>query len=89
MITSVEGYAVASVSDLTRVLRRFQPGDTVTVKVWRNGQEVELSVVLDERPAQVEPQETEPFTQTEPEYEEIPFQDFWDRFSDMFPFFGG
>jgi len=52
-------------TDLSRALRKFNPGDTTTVTVYRNGQERYLNVVLDEKPQeevvqqqpQVQPQE--------------------------------
>ena len=50
IITKVGEYAVTSVSDLTRVLRKFEAGQTVSVVVYRSGQTKTLSVVLDEKP---------------------------------------
>ena len=52
VIVNVGGYAVESVSDLTRALRKHQPGDTVTVTVFRisAGGEVTLSMTLSEKP---------------------------------------
>ena len=94
VITALGGYDVTSISELTRVLRRFEPGDTVSVAVWRSGKEVTLSVVLDEKPQETVsqetlPQETEPAPQIEPESPSLPYDDFWDYFSEMFPDFGG
>ena len=37
IITEIGGYPVTSVSDLTRVLRKFAAGDQVSVEVYRNG----------------------------------------------------
>ena len=50
LITEVGGYSVTSVSDLTRVLRKFEAGQTVSVVLYRSGQKLTLSVVLDEKP---------------------------------------
>jgi S1-C subfamily serine protease len=50
IITEVGSYKVTSVSDLTRVLRKFEAGETVTVKVYRGGQNVSCLVTLDEKP---------------------------------------
>ena len=50
IITEIGGYPVTSVSDLTRVLRKFAAGDQVSVEVYRNGQFKTLTLVLDEKP---------------------------------------
>ena len=54
VIISLGGYDITSVSDLTRVLQRFEPGDTVTAKVYRitASGEVALSLTLGEKPSQ-------------------------------------
>ena len=86
IITEVGGYPVTSVSDLTRVLRKFSAGETVSVEVYRSGQMKTLSVVLDEKPReeaqpQVEPQPQQP-------QQELPsddaFQQWYDYFKDYF-----
>lgn len=52
VIVNLGGYDVKCVSDLTRALRKFEPGDTVTVTVFRisAGGEVTLSLTLQEKP---------------------------------------
>lgn len=50
IIVELGGYTVTNTSDLSRALRKFEAGETITVKVWRGGKEVLLSVTLDERP---------------------------------------
>ena len=50
IIVELGGYKIANTSDLSRALRKFAAGETVTVKVWRGGQELLLTVTLDERP---------------------------------------
>ena len=61
IITEGGGFKVTSVSDLTRVLRKFQAGQTVSVEVYRAGSYKTLSVVPDERPREeadaVQPQQ--------------------------------
>ena len=52
IIVDLGGYAVDSVTTLTRVLRRFDAGQTTTMIVVRNGQKVYLDVTLDQKPAQ-------------------------------------
>lgn len=41
---------VASVNELTRALRHFKAGDTTTIVVIRSGQQLSLSITLDEKP---------------------------------------
>lgn len=86
IITEIGGFKVASVSDLTRVLRKFEAGDTVSVEIYRAGQTKTLSVTLDEKPreepeapAQQKPQQQAPSGDS--------FQDFYDYFRDFGNFF--
>ena len=82
VITEVGGYKVSSVSDLTRVLRKFEAGETVSVEVFRAGQTRTLSVTLDEKPRE------EPQAETQPQQIQPgsgiwdPFQEFYNYFSD-------
>lgn len=60
IIIQLGGYEISSVDELTRMLRKFDPGQTVSVTVYRAGQEVQLQVTLDEKPreeAQTQPQD--------------------------------
>ena len=50
IIVQVGGYEVESLSDLTRVLRNFEPGEEKTIVVWRAGGEKVLTIVFDEKP---------------------------------------
>lgn len=50
IIVNIGGYDVTSMSDISRILRRFKAGDTTTITVFRNGREVNLSITLDEKP---------------------------------------
>jgi serine protease Do len=83
IITKVGEYAVTSVSDLTRVLRKFHAGDTVSVEIYRNGRTVTLSVTLDEKPhEETQPQQPrQDLPQTNPDNQ---FQDWYDIFKDYF-----
>ena len=54
IIISVGSYEVESITDLTRALRNFAPGDTTTLVVWRSGQQFTLNVTFDERPREEE-----------------------------------
>ncbi len=50
IIVALGEYEVQTVSDLTRVLRKFEAGDTTTVTVFRAGREMKLDITLDEKP---------------------------------------
>ncbi len=67
IITNVGGYNVNSVSTLTRVLRKFEAGDTTTVTVFRGGAEIHLEVTFDEKP-QPETQSSGEATEPSAEY---------------------
>ncbi len=82
IIINLGGYDVDSVTTLTRVLRRFEPGETISVTVYRNGAKEYLSVTLDEKPvaSQQTPSENTPGNSGNDTY------DWWYDF--VFPFFG-
>ena len=65
IIINLGGNEVKNMNGLSRALNKFKAGQEVVVTVYRSGQEVELKVVLDERPQdeeeeQKQPQATEP-----------------------------
>ena len=64
IIINIGGYDINSVTTLTRVLRKFEAGDTTTVTVFRGGAEVHLQITFDEKPQQTAP--SEPETPAEP-----------------------
>ena len=80
IIVNVGGYDVDSVTTLTRMLRKFKAGDTISVTVYRSGKLVYLAATLDEKPVQTQQEES-----TEPEGGSI-FDDWW---SNLFPPAGG
>ena len=87
IITEVGGYAVTSVSDLTRVLRKFDAGDEVSVEVYRAGQTKVLSVVLDEKPREEtqSPQQTQPSQESQQQMPGFdPFQEWYESFQDFY-----
>ncbi len=47
IIIEVGGYEIENMNDLTRALRKFEAGQSATVKVWRSGQELILDIVFD------------------------------------------
>ncbi|MBQ9762136.1 MAG: trypsin-like peptidase domain-containing protein [Oscillospiraceae bacterium] len=52
IIVDLGGYEIENVNDLTRALRKYEAGDTISVVVYRHsaGGEVVLSLTLDEKP---------------------------------------
>jgi 2-alkenal reductase len=51
VITAVDGNPVTRMSDLISYLEtQTQPGDTITLTVWRNGETIDIQVTLGERP---------------------------------------
>ncbi len=47
IILEVGGYEVENMNDLTRVLRKFEAGQKASVKLWRSGREVMVTIVFD------------------------------------------
>ena len=88
IILELGGYKVSCMTDLSRALRKFRPGDSTSVTVYRNGQQVYLTVVLDEKPQEDVQQ---PQTQTQMPEATMPnegsYGDFYDEF--IRRFFGG
>ena len=85
IIIDLGGYKVSNITELTRALRHFKAGDSTTVTFLRNGREMSLEIVLDEKP-----QET-PEAAVVPQPEgEMPnsgnYNDWYDYF--FGPFFG-
>ena len=52
VITSIDGRPVDDPDDLSRAVALLDPGDEVTVEVWRDGERREVEVKLGERPLQ-------------------------------------
>ena len=88
IITGMGGYDVTGNSDLLSILRKFKPGDTTTITVFRSGREFELTITLDEKPAPAaeESQNQEGTESTAPsDYSQMPQDgDLWDWFNDFF-----
>ena len=53
-IVELDGKEVSTMNDLTRILRRLDPGTTTTVVVLRGTQKVTLEITLDARPRENE-----------------------------------
>lgn len=81
IITGIGEHTIRNMSDLTRALRTFEPGDTTTVYIYRGGAQLQLQITLMERP-----RDTDTTTPTQPESEmpnEGSYEDWYDYF---FPF---
>ncbi len=52
IIIELGGYSIRTMNDLSRALRAYEAGQTVTIVVWRAGQEVIMNITLDAKPAQ-------------------------------------
>jgi serine protease Do len=81
IITGLGDFTIRNMSDLTRALRTFEPGDTTTVYIYRAGAQLQLRITLMERPREAD-------TTTPPEPEsgmpnEGSYEDWYDYF---FPF---
>ncbi len=81
IIVNLGGYDITSVTELTRVLRRFDAGDTTSLTVYRAGKVVYLEVTLDEKPVETE--------EAQPEEVPMPSEGDYKEWFDFFaPFFG-
>ncbi len=88
IIVNLGGFDVDSVTTLTRALRRFDAGETITVTVYRAGRNEYLSVTLGEKPVQ---SQQSPQTPQQPQNNN-PAQgndDIFDWFDDFFGSFFG
>ena len=65
IITKIEGKEVKSVNELNQIKYTYSIGDTVTLTIYRNGDTLEIDLVLAELPAETE--ETETQIQTTPQ----------------------
>ena len=50
VITKLNDTEITSMSDLSMAKKGFKAGDTVTLTVWRSGQEITLSLTFDQQP---------------------------------------
>ena len=62
VILALDGKSITSINELSRALRDYKVGDAVTVSVFRAGTRLELTLVLAERPRDLDstPQMVEP-----------------------------
>lgn len=87
IITRVGDISIETLTDLTRALREFEPGDTAQVEIYRGGMVMTVQVTLDERPRDLDTAASDPQTdpQTDPQMPEGSYEDWFNFFS---PFFG-
>ena len=64
IILKLDDVEIATVSELTRALRRYEPGDTATITVYRDAKALQLKITFDEKTMDTGAvsQETEPAT---------------------------
>lgn len=81
IIINLAGHDIGSMSELTRVLRDLEPGESTTITVYRSGSKVHLNITLDEKPRDAQQEQTQTQQPTV-----APDQDFFDDwFGSLFP----
>lgn len=78
IVTDLGGYEVTSVNSLTRALRHFKAGDTITITVTRGGQSMDLTITLDEKPQSMSTPENDSSMPDEGSYDE--WYDYFDKY---------
>jgi serine protease Do len=82
VIVKIDDDTISNVNDLTRALRNFKAGDTTKITVYRGGAELELTITLDEKPA-----DTNATVPAETQQGKMPENGSYDEWYDFF--FGG
>lgn len=54
IITAMDGVTVEGLTDLSKCLRNYRAGDTVTLTVYRSGQTITLNLTFDAKPSSAE-----------------------------------
>ena len=75
IILQFEDREISSFTDLSAALAKQKAGDTVTLKIYRAGAELEITLTLDERPGESEIDATEQQAQAELEGQTAPDTD--------------
>ena len=91
VLTSFNGKALASTTELQAELNRCRAGDEVSIRVWRSGRELDLTVTLDEKPAETDtttteqpeqqPQEQQPSQNDQDDGNYDPYYEFFRNFN--------
>jgi len=85
IIVGVGDVTIENLTDLTRALREYEPGDRAKITIYRGGQTLSVNVILDERPADADAA----VPQTQPENQQtMPEGSYEDWFNYFAPFFG-
>ena len=87
IIVGFDGDEISSFSELVSALGKHRAGDTVTLKLYRAGAELEVTLTLDERPDETQIDETEQQAQAELEGQSQQDEEFsipgFDEFGDF------
>ena len=81
MIVAIGQYKVDGINGLTSALQHFRGGDTTTITVWRDGEELVLEITLDEKPVETETEKPDGEMPEDGSYEEW-YEYFKDYFGD-------
>ena len=76
-IIELDGHEITTMNDLTRILRRMDPGTTTTVTVLRDNRKITLEITLDARPRETE---TETPAQQVPMPDEGDYEEWYEYF---------
>lgn len=76
LIVALDGKDISSITDLTRGLRAYKAGDTITLTVIRDGVRMDLKVTLDEKPQSL----TQPEPDASAEMPEGDYDEWYDFF---------
>ncbi len=63
VIIGINDEAIATADELNNIKNQFKAGDTVTLKIYRNGQDLDISLVLQEAHDEMNPEQSEDETE--------------------------
>ena len=59
VIIGINDEAIATADELNNIKNQFKAGDTVTLKIYRNGQDLDFSLVLQDAHDEMNPEQSE------------------------------
>lgn len=65
IIIGINDEAITTVDELNNIKNQFKAGDTVTLKIYRNGQDIDISIVLQDAHDEMNPEKSEDETKYE------------------------
>ena len=65
IIIGINDEAITTVDELNNIKNQFKAGDTVTLKIYRNGQDIDVSIVLQDAHDEMNPEKSEDETKAE------------------------